>query len=672
MTNMPDHLSNDEFEDLRKIFFSQAYEILEDLQDSVLKLESAPDDENILKAIQRHFHTLKGDSSSIGLSAISALCHRIEDVLTSLRDRTVHIDATIIALLLRSIDTVERNLRAAEAGKEADDTAGLLGMIGSCISPGQDVIQNPDSRAALTEYQELQIADAVQNGLNVYEMEAAFHPLCREKSVAALMLAGRLKEMGEILRILPEIDSRDMENTEGVSVLLSSASTAEDIKKATFIAGVTAGITVRVYSPVSGIQGSGKPGTGPSEDSSRNARSEMLRVEASKVDNLMNLVGELIISRSMIEQIARDMEGNSQMADTVARLLSANAFMERTVSDLQKGVMKMRMVPINHVFRRFPKIVRELSQEKGKPVRLEIFGRETELDKGIVDALWEPLSHIIRNSIDHGIEESGQRSAGGKPEEGLIVLRAYHEATQIVIEVSDDGKGIDRAKLRKMAVEKGVLAEEEAQRLSDADADRLIFLSGLSTSETVSETSGRGVGMDVVKSAVEAMKGSVEIESAPGNGTKFRLRLPLTLAIIKALLIEAGSRLYAIPIAMVNEVMRVMEDTLGSVDGKDTLLLRDRTLSLIRLHELFGTRGRGDRKSFALIVSAGGRKLGLLVDRIVGQQELVIKAIDEAYNRSRLIAGASILGDGRVVLILDASVIFQKAVEKEKKRMASA
>ena len=259
--------------------------------------------------------------------------------------------------------------------------------------------------------------------------------------------------------------------------------------------------------------------------------------------------------------------------------------------------MKMRMVPVNHVFRKFPKIVRELSVEKGKRIKLNIEGKETELDKSIVDAIGEPLAHIIRNFIDHGIEEPSHRKSIGKTEEGVITLKAYHEAAQIVIEASDDGRGINTDSLKKKAIEKGFISHEEAEKLSDNDAVNLIFLSGLSTSETISETSGRGVGMDAVKSAIENMKGSIEVESIPMKGTRFRLRLPLTLAIIKALMFEVGKKLYAIPISAVAEVTRITKDSLTTVDGKDTLILRDRIISIIRLEELFKVKGQGRKKN---------------------------------------------------------------------------
>lgn len=386
----------------------------------------------------------------------------------------------------------------------------------------------------------------------------------------------------------------------------------------------------------------------------------------------MELTGELIIGRSMIEQAVKDLEDGASRDDIVGRLFAANSHMERTVADLQKVVMKMRMVPINHVFRKFPKIIRDLCAEKGKMARLDMQGKETELDKEIVDALGEPLSHIFRNVVDHGIEEPLCRKSAGKPEEGVVTLNAYHEAAQIVIEVADDGKGIDRERIKRKAIEKGLLTGDEGKKLSDREAVNLIFLSGLSTSETLSETSGRGVGMDAVKSAVDAMKGSIEVESTQGEGTTFRLRLPLTLAVIRGLLFEVGRKLYALPVSAVTDVTRIVTDDLVPVDGRDTFFLRDRIISVIRLHDLFSIDRENGRRKFILTIGIGNKKVGILVDRIKGEQELVIKAVDDWYMRSGLVTGASILGDGRVVLILDAPAMFRKAVDDERKRTVTA
>lgn len=673
MTNNFEHLSEDEFEELRKTFYSQAYDNTEDLQDLVLKLEADPGNQETLKALQRHFHTLKGDSNSIGLAALSMLCHRVEDILTPLRDGTRRIDPDTITLLLHSVETIENILRASETGEKGKDIGETVEMIDAFLRA--PVLPGPRS-LDFTEYQKLQMEEAQKSGQRVYEADIVFHPMCAEKSVAAFMLIQRLNTIGEIISSEPDITGEGIGSTERVSVVFSSDLQAAEVKDKLFIAGITGEINIR---PIKNQGSEVSPATLPSpsggeaggenpEPGTRNSKSETLRVEASKVDWIMNLVGELIIGRSIIDQIAKDAEEREMTTDIASRLYSVNTYMERTVSDLQKGIMKMRMVPVNHIFRKFPKIVRELSVEKGKMVRLQTYGRDKELDKGIIDALGEPLLHIIRNSIDHGIERPDRRSSSGKPEEGVITLRAYHEATHIVLEVGDDGGGVDTERLKEKALRKGYVGADEIGRLTDSDAVNLIFVSGLSTSDTVTDISGRGIGMDAVKTAVENMKGTIEVDSSPGLGTKFTIRLPLTLAVIKALLFETGERLYALPVSAVSEVTRVMADDLITVNGKESLMLRDRIISIIRMDILSGTHPTFDKggKKFVLILTLGGKKIGVLVDRLMGQQELVIKAVDNDYARSGLVSGASILGNGRIVLILDAVAVLKKAVREEK------
>ena len=509
----------------------------------------------------------------------------------------------------------------------------------------------------------------MKSGLRVYEVEAVFHPQCGEKSVAARMALNRLDGIGRVIHTAPDIEAEGIESASHFSVVLASNRKEEDVARTGLFGGLISDVRVKEYqSSEFGVkeEAETKPETVPLHLPNSDLRTETLRIEATRVDRLMDLVGELIIGRSMVEQLAKEMRV-AGANDSAARLFAVNAYLERTVSDLRKGVMKMRMVPVNQVFRKFPRMVRDLSAEKRKPTKLEIFGKETELDKGIVDGLGEPLTHIIRNMIDHGIEEPQQRRSTGKPEEALITLRAYHEAAQIVIEASDDGQGIDSEKLKRRAVEKGFVNPEEAAKMTDAEAVHLVFLAGLSTADTVTETSGRGVGMDAVKSAVESMKGSVELASALGKGTLIRLRLPLTLAVIRALLFQVGEKLYALPLTAVAEITKVMTDDLATVDGRDTLLLRDRTVSLIRVERLFEIPGNGADNKFAVILNFSNRRVGLLVDRIVAQQDLVIKSLEGEVSRSEVMSGASILGDGKVIIILDAPAMVRKAIEEEKK-----
>lgn len=672
-----DQWSGEEMQELRRVFAAEAHELVDNLQDALLRLESDPEEEELLRSIKRFVHTLKGDSNSVGLTTVGALCHRMEDVLAGLMDGTIVIEHNVIDLLLSCVDTAQKCLAEFEAGRSGDSAEAIGRIDWFLANQGKT---RPAEKPALTEYEQLQNRAAAQGGPVTLEVQAVFHPQCGEKSVAALMVQRNLEELGRIISIRPDPDDEAITGADRITIFLATHRDEEDIRAAALITGITSEAFVQASKSageaLSSVEGETMQRGGRQENQQpeRTAarQGEMLRIEAGRVDRIMNLTAELIIGRSMIEQVLRDIEAGVAVHDVAARLFAVNTYLDRSVTDLQKGVMKMRMVPVNHVFRKFPKMVRDLTAEKGKPVRLEIEGKETELDKGIVDALGEPLAHIIRNMVDHGIESPDRRSAAGKPAEGTISLRAYHEAAQIVIEAADDGGGIDTAKLRRIAAQKGFMTAAEAEKLSDAEARELIYRSGLSTADQVSETSGRGVGMDAVKAAVESLRGTIETESTPGKGSLFRLRLPLTLAVIRALLFQVADRLYAVPLSIIAEITKVMPAELSTVDGRETLVLRDRTVSLVRPERLFRLQSGGEGKKFALLLNISNGRVGVLVDRIMGQQELVIKSLDAEISRSELVAGASILGDGSVVMILDASAMVRKAVEQERKGPAES
>lgn len=667
-------LSEAESQDLKRIFFAQAHEIAEELQDVLMRIEADPTEGAELKVLKRFLHTLKGDANSMGYTALGHLCHRLEDILVAFAELNQLRRREGLGILFSGVDEIKRILVECEAGGEVKAAEELIRAIDR-FQAGAAAEPRPVAAQSLTEYQELQIQDAREHGQHVFEVAVRFHPECAEKGVAALMLLDRLAAVAQIIRTDPEIGSEPGEGTENMMLLLVSWLDAEELRREANTAGITAAVSVFTRCEDNGAQPpvEVRP-TAAAVQSVRveSVKSEILRVDSDKVDRMLDLVGELIIGRSMLDQIARESEGGGAMEDLSARLLAVNSYLERTVADLHKGVRKMRMVPVRSLFRKFPRMIRDLANTRGKLVRLEVHGEETELDKGIVDALGEPLTHIIRNLVDHGIESPEQRRAAGKPEEGTVTLRAYHEAAQIVIEAADDGRGIDTVKLKRKAVAMGLLGAAEAEKISLADAGRLLFLSGLSTAEVVSETSGRGVGMDAVKTAVEAMKGTVEIQSTPGRGAAFRLRLPITLAVIKALLFEAGSRLYAIPVAAIAEVARVAAEEMKTIDGRPVLIWRDGVLSVIDVRALFQIKGNAGGKKFVLVLSLGGRRIGLLIDRLLWQQELVVKALDDRYLHSDLVAGASILGDGKVVLILDAFSLVSKAIEVEKGKLAAS
>jgi len=407
-------------------------------------------------------------------------------------------------------------------------------------------------------------------------------------------------------------------------------------------------------------------------------RREYVRIESAKVDALLNLAGEMVIARSVIDQVGDELEREFPKNDLVGRFSFANAQIGKLIGELQKSVLKMRVVTIDQLFKRFARPVRELAAECGKSVRLEIKGGETELDRALVDALHEPILHLLRNAVDHGLENSEERRRAGKPEVCEIGMRAFHEGNHVVIEVKDDGRGIDIPAVKRKASEVGVLSSEEIEKMSDEEALELIFLQGCSTSEEVTRVSGRGIGAAAVKGAIEQLRGSVSIRSEQNIGTIFTLRLPLTLAIIKAMLFSANGQLFAFPLLAVSEIVRVDGKEIVTLDGLESYRLRDRFISVVRPAVVLGVDrrigGTGARlrgaagQLFIIMLRAGGKRFGVTADAVLGEQELVIKPLESQWVQNEALAGASVLGDGRVVLIMDAEMVFRKAIKFERSK----
>ena len=387
----------------------------------------------------------------------------------------------------------------------------------------------------------------------------------------------------------------------------------------------------------------------------------VLRVDAERIDSVLNLVGELILAKSMLQQALLEFGQRFPKDGLRGKFSDAMAFQGRVLNELQHSVMKIRMVPVDQLFRRFPRIVRDVGLQCGKDVELAIRGGQTDLDKSILDAIAEPLTHLVRNAVGHGIESAEERARAGKRPQGTLRLGAYHQGNQVVIEVSDDGGGIDSEKVRQRALSKGLLTAEQATRLSESDTLELILQPGFSTAEEITELSGRGVGLDVVQSVLTRLKGTIQIETTRGRGTTFRMRLPLTLAIIRALMFRVEQRLYALPLNAVGEIARTMEENIHQVEHYEVLQLRDDLLPLLRLGAAPQSGPeRARRKAFVLVIKNGERKFGLVVDALEGEGELVIKALDDQSVTTDLVSGASILGDGRVVLILNMVALMER------------
>ena len=684
-----DFFADDRVKELRNLFFESAQELLQALNEEGLSMEKNPSDPEIVRNVRRTVHTLKGDSAACGYRELSELSHALEDVLTP--EMAKKSGAQLAELVLSAADTFDAMLSAYRNNLQPPAGDSLREMIYRVASPEATTSAAPLApKFDWTEYEQLLIAQSAVRGQHVFNVALALDPRNPMRAAAVQLVRNVMQEVGTVLVMRPDENTAGT-NVEAIEAAICSHHEKEWIEKKCNIPAVVTRIYVATVAidpapsapasiaatpavpapvhaadpeadllgilndePVPPVQASSRP------SSLASASDNILRVEAERIDSVLDLVGELIIGKSMLLQTLGEFARRFPKDPLRNRFVDAMAFQQQVLNKLQRSVMKIRMVPVEQLFRRFPRVVRDVAKTQGKDVELVLHGENTDLDKSILDALAEPMTHLVRNAVDHGIEPPGERRAKGKPVQGTIKLDAYHQGNQVVIEISDDGRGIDTQKVVSKAIQTGVITADEAARLNEAEKQQLIFAPGLSTAETVTEVSGRGVGMDIVKACMERLKGSVGIHTELGRGTTFRLKLPLTLAIIKALLFRVGERLYAIPLTSVMEITRVAESDIHVVDHHEVIQLREEVLTLVRLRGI-GTPGAASKgKAFIVVISLGERKFGLIVDRMVGEEELVIKALDDDYVSTEMVSGASILGDGTVVLILNLTAVVER------------
>jgi two-component system chemotaxis sensor kinase CheA len=508
-----------------------------------------------------------------------------------------------------------------------------------------------------------------------YRLTLTFNRKCQMHSAGAFLIRQRIEPLARILEASPYHEDSEIERSRNWTLIIESENDLEVLRRAARVVGVSSRVRIEPYNaPLPETDGRRADGetrrdAGSSPEEARpsptpsSGPSEQLRMDVGKIDRVMNLVGELVIGRSMVSQALTELSTADEAA--VSRLTTANNFLERTLTELQSVVLKIRMVPVDHVFRRFPRVVRDLSNAGGKEIELEIRGASTELDKSIVDALHEPLLHLVRNAIDHGIESPESRIRAGKPRRAKLTLAAFYEGNHVHILIEDDGVGIDVDKIGERAVELGAASRQELDAIPRDDVLNFIFQPGFSTKTAVTTISGRGIGMDVVRGVIESLKGTIEVKTEAGRGTQFLLRLPLTLAILKAILVESAGRPFAFPLSGVLEIVRLFAEEVGSVLGKGVMRLRDRVVPLVDLKEALQLENgypmeERTERAFVILVGEAERRLGLVVDRLLGEYELVVKPIEDPLVRSPGIAGASILGDGKVVLILNLRGLAEK------------
>lgn len=588
MNDFSDDFSLEELNTLLNMFREQSLQILDEMTQDLFTLEAKGADVESLARLRRGAHTIKGDSTCVGLDGITEISHKLEDFINALVTGGMKFDNHSVDLLLEGLDEIRA---ALEADKLEDIPADRV----------HRVIRRIDEAA---------------------------------RDVAEEAAQGSAEEKAE-----------EAVETRQAAEPLNEAGIADD----------------SVFAP---------------REVARTSNRDFVRIEASKIDALLNLAGEMVIARSVISQIEPELELVLHRNEIVDKFSRARAQMDKLIAELHKSVLKIRMVTIDHVFKRFNRPMRELASERGKQLELEISGTETELDRALVDLVYEPMLHLLRNAIDHGIESTEERVKAGKPEVGKIALHAYHEGNQVVVEITDDGKGIDREALKRRAVEMGALTEADVAQMGEEEALDIIFIPGFSTATEVTHISGRGVGMDAVKNSIEQLRGSVSVKSEVGVGTVFTLRMPLTLAIIRALLFSTNGQLFALPLMSVKEIVRAKSAAITHIDGFENYRLREQFISLVRPGVVLGLERRkggsgaalrtANEQVYIIVVMIGSKRYGIVADTLLGDQELVIKPLDNRWVHNEALAGASVLGDGRVVLIMDAEMMFRKAIKHER------
>ncbi|WRE41281.1 chemotaxis histidine kinase/response regulator CheAY2 [Helicobacter pylori] len=651
----------DDLQEIMEDFLIEAFEMNEQLDQDLVELEHNPEDLDLLNRIFRVAHTIKGSSSFLNLNILTHLTHNMEDVLNRARKGEIKITPDIMDVVLRSIDLM-KTLLVTIRDTGSDTNNGKENEIEEAVKQLQAITsQNLESaketsgtkEASQKENKEEAKEENKENKAKAPTAEdsASDNPLADEPDLDYANMSAEEVE-AEIERLLNKRQEADKERrAQKKQEAKQEVTPTKEPPK-----------TETPKAPKTETKAKAKADTEENKAPSIGVE-QTVRVDVRRLDHLMNLIGELVLGKNRLIRIYSDVEERYDGEKFLEELNQVVSSISAVTTDLQLAVMKTRMQPVGKVFNKFPRMVRDLSRELGKSIELIIEGEETELDKSIVEEIGDPLIHIIRNSCDHGIEPLEERRRLNKPETGKVQLSAYNEGNHIVIKISDDGKGLDPVMLKEKAIEKGVISERDAEGMSDREAFNLIFKPGFSTAKVVSNVSGRGVGMDVVKTNIEKLNGIIEIDSEVGVGTTQKLKIPLTLAIIQALLVGVQEEYYAIPLSSVLETVRISQDEIYTVDGKSVLRLRDEVLSLVRLSDIFKVDAILESNSdvYVVIIGLADQKIGVIVDYLIGQEEVVIKSLGYYLKNTRGIAGATVRGDGKITLIVDVGAMMDMA-----------
>ncbi|GGG21962.1 chemotaxis protein CheA [Lysinibacillus alkalisoli] len=676
-----------------EMFIEESKEHLQACSEHLLELEKNPEDLTIVGEIFRSAHTLKGMSATMGFEDLANLTHKMENVLDAIRNEKIVVTPEILDVVFESVDHLEEMVMDIAAGgdgkRDVTGTVALLKQIesGEAIEAGEVAEEMPatieNTQLTYDDYEKSIILQSFEQAFNAYEIAVSLREDCLLKAARVMMVFQVLETEGEVIKTSPSVESLEEEQFDQtfhiafltqtaseelqakimkvseVSEVLITAIEAEQLKpeeKQESVEQATSKAASEKATQTEQVASTKKTNSAktPAKKAAAPVGNKTIRVNIERLDILMNLFEELVIDRGRLQSISSEVNHN-ELNETVER-------MSRVMGDLQNIILTMRMVPVETVFNRFPKMIRQLSRELNKKISLEIIGAETELDRTVIDEIGDPLVHLIRNSVDHGIESPAERAANGKPEEGTVVLRAYHSGNHVFIEIEDDGAGINKDKVLAKALAKGVVTPEQAETMSDKQINELILASGFSTAEVISDVSGRGVGLDVVKTTIESLGGNISIDSIQGSGSVFSIQLPLTLSIISVMLVEIEQEIYAIPLSSIIETSIIKHEEILNAHNQKVINYRGTVVPLVFLEDIFEVprpEPKADDFHSVVVVRKGEKLAGLVVDSFIGQQEIVLKSLGDYLTNIFAISGATILGNGKVALIVDCNALIK-------------
>ncbi|MFZ5632112.1 MAG: chemotaxis protein CheW [Bacillota bacterium] len=676
------------------VFLEELEEKIQSINDNVLLLEKDGGSPEVIQEIFRAAHTIKGSSGVMGYEKMARLTHEIENLFDRLRQGTMEVTTGLVDVLFEALDKLK--LLKDEITGEARDVhiEDVLGKIRACQegcgeekhsagepAGGTGGESSGEGPGRLDEVVMDLVREAEVRGYQAYWVNVTIDQGCQMKNVRAYLIFETLQQIGEIIKSDPPAeDIQDGNYGHGFSLVLIAREDAGQIKNLLMsIAEVNSVDIVQVDSgeengyaeAVNGEEHREEPGKDEADRRSAAAASEKttiktVRVDVQKLDTLMNLVSELVIDRTRMDRFVEIFENKFGSEDLVDNLVEISNHLGQITTDLQDQIMKARMLPVATVFNRLPRMVRDIAQKLGREIDFIVEGKETELDRNVIEVIGDPLIHLIRNAIDHGIEPPEERERLGKPRKGRVLLKASYVESHIVITLTDDGRGMDAGKIKRAAVQKGLIKPDAASRMSDREACELIFAPGFSTSDEVSDVSGRGVGMDIVRNQIEQINGTVEFDSQPGRGTMFVIKLPLTLVIIRALMVAMGDQIYAFPLSNVMETLAIKDSDIKLIGSGEVIVVRGSVLPLVRMANLFQMESEvAAGRLYVVVLGSGNRRIGVVVDRLIGEQEIVIKSLGQYLGQMTGLSGATILGDGRVALIIDAKGIIKDTGKEE-------